>query len=563
MTSSPYFQPSSTPQVSNWVQAGRRISANLPVGVRKLSWTTRHSTRFSSRENARRPVDVGVLVDEAVAGHGPDELDVRIETIGAHDAVVGAHALAPDDGLRPEEARDRGLDGIVARGKDDPRRPAVRRLEGDASRPAAGDADVAGDRRQDAAGPDHLLAVSPPLHPVSLVEDRRLGRRVFAADAGDRRPRDPGDRLGPIRRLGDPVAPPEDVVLVAFVGLASRGHPGRVEPDAVRPDEVPVDEAFGDHDVGHGRHHGRVRPGADGHPLVGERHGAHRHARVDADRAGAALPGQPDEIFAVRPVAHLGRIPAPHQEVFGVEPILPLVPGDRRPVDGRRRGRNAGPGIAVVEAERAPDAIEEPLGGLAPGQLAVAARPVGHEEGGIAVSLSDPEDLPGDAVGGLVPRDPLETPRPSGADAFHGIFQPVGVILTVPVGPAPDTGPELGIGDRVGRTVVAFDAGDDTVPDKDPEHAAAAAVVRRTAGPDHALPGARGRRPPPVLRAGRHRPGRTKAAPPVRAPQRRNPRRLTGSVSIFFIPSVPGSDRPHCINPRGRVKAGPGLYLRP
>ena len=47
-TSSPYFQPSSTPQVSNWVQAGKTISANLAVGVRKLSCTTINSTFDSS-----------------------------------------------------------------------------------------------------------------------------------------------------------------------------------------------------------------------------------------------------------------------------------------------------------------------------------------------------------------------------------------------------------------------------------------------------------------------------------------------------------------------------------
>jgi hypothetical protein len=47
-TSSPYFQPSSTPHVSNWVAAGRTRSAKRAVGVRKWSCTAMNSTRDSS-----------------------------------------------------------------------------------------------------------------------------------------------------------------------------------------------------------------------------------------------------------------------------------------------------------------------------------------------------------------------------------------------------------------------------------------------------------------------------------------------------------------------------------
>ena len=61
------------------------------------------------------------------------------------------------------------------------------------------------------------------------------------------------------------------------------------------------------------------------------------------------------------------------------------------------------------------------------------------------------------------------------------------MILSLAVGPAADTGPELGVGDGVAGAVVRFDADDDAVADEDLEQTTTAAVVGGTARPDHAL----------------------------------------------------------------------------
>ena len=65
------------------------------------------------------------------------------------------------------------------------------------------------------------------------------------------------------------------------------------------------------------------------------------------------------------------------------------------------------------------------------------------------------------------------------------------MVLALAVSTAADAGPELGIGYGVARAVVRLDADDHAVADEDLEQAAAAAVVRGAAGPDHLLFGGR------------------------------------------------------------------------
>jgi len=50
-------------------------------------------------------------------------------------------------------------------------------------------------------------------------------------------------------------------------------------------------------------------------------------------------------------------------------------------------------------------------------------------------------------------------------------------MLAVPVGTAPDTGPELGVFNRVIRAVVGFNTGDQAILHMHPEQAPAPAIV--------------------------------------------------------------------------------------
>ena len=436
-----------------------------------------NSTFFSSPQEGGRAVDVGVLVDEDVGGHGVDQLDVVVELLRAPDAVGRAHGLAAQNGFGPEKCRDAGLDRIRSRGKHVPEGASVGGLQGQPAGPASGDADIAGQGGQDAAGPDNLFAIGPPLHPVSLVEDARFARAVIAGQPNDRVARYAADRFGPGRRLGDLVPRSQKVILVCLRPFRAGRHLRPVEAEAMGADEGGVVKALGDEDVGQGGHHGRVRAGAYGNPFVGQRDGAHGHARIDADDAGALLPGLAQEKLRVRAVAHLARVPAPHQDDLGVDPVLALVAGDARPVNGAGGGVHASPGVVVVGAERAAEEIQEPLGGLAAVGLIVRAGAVGDEEGRVAVRLFDPRQLAGHEVQGFVPGNAGESSLAPGARALQGIAQTVGVMLAAAVSAAARAGPELGRFDGIGRPVVAFDADDDAIPDVDLEQAAAAAVV--------------------------------------------------------------------------------------
>src|SRR5580704_14174005 len=97
--------------------------------------------------------------------------------------------------------------------------------------------------------------------------------------------------------------------------------------------------------------------------------------------------------------------------------------------------------------------------------------------------LADPQQLPGDMVQRLVPRDTLELPRVARSDAAHRIFQPVGMVHALDLPYTAAAGVQrrqLGLpARRVGR-----DFYDTVVDDVGVDHAAAAAIVAAGAGDD-------------------------------------------------------------------------------
>ena len=313
-------------------------------------------------QNLSRAVDVGVLVDQAVGGDGVDQLDVVVEAFGAGDAVGLSHVLATEAGFGPEKDRDGRFDGILSQREDGPLRAAARGLESQSTGPSTGHTDIAGDGSQHTSGADNLFAIGAALHAVALIEHAGLERGVFAGDAGDGSGRDGGDRLGPIRGFGNAIARAQQVIGVAFGVFQAGGHLGGIPTETMRADKVGIVEFFGQHDVGHGAHHGGVGAGADGNPLVGQGSRGERVTRVDADHSGAVLAGELDEVVGVGAIAHFGRVPAPHQDVAAVEPVLPLIAGDQRAVDGGRGRVDGRPGVGVVDAETAAVQVHQAAG---------------------------------------------------------------------------------------------------------------------------------------------------------------------------------------------------------
>ena len=256
-----------------------------------------------------------------------------------------------------------------------------------------------------------------------------------------------------------------------------------VEADAVRANKLGVVEMLGEHHISHGAHHGGVGAGTDGDPLVGEGGGAERVARVDADDARAGLTGQLEEVIAVGAVAHLGGIPTPHQDVFGIEPVLPLIAGDERAIDGGRGEIDGAPRIGVVDAQAAAEEIHQAAGDVRAIELVVGAGAIGNEQRGVAVPVLDALHFAGKAVERLVPGDGRELALAAFADALERSRETVGVVLAAEIGTAAHAGAQLRRGEGIGA-VICVEADDATGLDVGDQHATPAAVVGGAADAD-------------------------------------------------------------------------------
>ena len=205
--------------------------------------------------------------------------------------------------------------------------------------------------------------------------------------------------------------------------------------------------------------------------------------RVDADHAGAVTPGEFDEVVGVGAVAHFGRVPAPHQDVAAVEPVLALVAGDERAPDGGCSGVDGGPRVGIVDAETTAVQVQQAAGGVRAIELVVGAGAVGDKERAVAVFGFDALELSGDAVEGFVPGNALELAFAACPRPFERMQQPVGVVLAAQVGASARTGTQLGSSEAV-RPVVSVQPDDTSVFEVGDQQTASAAVVGRTADTD-------------------------------------------------------------------------------
>lgn len=157
-------------------------------------------------------------------------------------------------------------------------------------------------------------------------------------------------------------------------------------------------------------------------------------ARIDADDFRAVLAGEFDKVVGVGAVAHFGGIPAPHQDVAAVEPVLALVAGDERTPDGGRGGVDGGPRVGVVDAKAAAVVVHQAAGGVRAVELVVGAGAVGDKQGAVAIGGFDALKLRGDGVEGFVPGDAFKFTVAPFSGSPERIKQAVGVVLAAQVG---------------------------------------------------------------------------------------------------------------------------------
>ena len=262
---------------------------------------------------------------------------------------------------------------------------------------------------------------------------------------------------------------------------------GCVKPHAVGVEKCLIHQVFGDHHIGHGTHHGRVCTGSDGYPLICQADGTHGHSRVNTHDTRAAFSGLRDKVIRIRAVTHLRRIPAPHQDVPGIQPVLTLTADLQCPIHRRCGHIDTGPGIAVVDTQAAAEHIHEAPRHVAAIGIGVTARAIGHEHGRVAVRFLDAVHLIGHTPQGLIPRNALEFALPALAGAFHGILQAIWMVLAPTVGSPARARPKLRIGHVICGAVVTLNAGNDPVLDVNLEQTLAPAVVRRATHTHHAV----------------------------------------------------------------------------
>ncbi len=276
----------------------------------------------------------------------------------------------------------------------------------------------------------------------------------------------------------------QQILLVGLFLLQAGRHLRRVEPLAVRTHEFGIIQAFRDHYVGHGAHHGRVGPRPDRDPFVRQADRAHAQARVDAHHPGSILARFLDKEIAVGAIPHLGRVPTPHQDIAGVQPILALVAGLQRAINSRGRQVGRPPGIAVINPQAAAEQVQQAAGGLRTIELVITTGTIGDEQGTVAILLAHAQQLLGQQIQGLIPGNALETAFAAPADPLERMLQPVRMVLAPQVGPAARTGAQLGRREQI-RPVIGIQPGDPPILNVGLQQAAAAAIVRRTPHPDH------------------------------------------------------------------------------
>ena len=175
-------------------------------------------------------VDVGMLVDQRVAGQIEEHPDVGIQFFHALDMVVlTGHLRAALDGLQPQKDRDGALIGAVADGEAG---LGLFLRHTHAGCAAAGDADIAGEGGQGRDGADGLFAVADALGAEAGQDAGRLGAGIFTGEGADGFGRNTGDRFGPLGCLGGAVEAAKEIVFKVLGFICAFGHMRFIKAEA-------------------------------------------------------------------------------------------------------------------------------------------------------------------------------------------------------------------------------------------------------------------------------------------------------------------------------------------
>ena len=114
--------------------------------------------------------------------------------------------------------------------------------------------------------------------------------------------------------------------------------------------------------------------------------------------------------------------------------------------------------------------------------VAVGTGAVRDEPRAVTMGLFDTLDLPGNRVECFIPSNPLEFAFTAPADPFHGVLEPIGVILAAKISLAAGAGKQPWIVRAVMSPVVGVKANYHTIFDVGNQQTATATIVSRAAG---------------------------------------------------------------------------------
>ncbi len=190
---------------------------------------------------------------------------------------------------------------------------------------ATEDADVSGHRLQGGGHAIILFAIGIAPRCPARLQGRRLGTGIHFRQFDDVGSRYAANGFRPFGCLWRVVVLAEDVILEIFLVLGPFGHGPLVHALGEAVDEILIVQIVGEDVPGHACHHCRIGIRLDGYPpgIIGScRVGV---LRIDHDKFAAALFGQTHVVERVAAMERVGRVPAPHDDEFGVRKGVILI----------------------------------------------------------------------------------------------------------------------------------------------------------------------------------------------------------------------------------------------
>ncbi len=373
--------------------------------------------------------DVAMLIDQRITGVAPQKFDRHVELVfSPHAVACGGHFRAMIDSVGPGKDRNLGFYRVLQH-----RKPFDAQIPGAFAHAGitAIYADVTGEYRQHGDCACGLLPVRVALRSPALANVSRFRRADFPRQLNDFFRRNTGNLRGPLRRFSNTVvALTQNIGFIVRVTRGRGGQSGFVVADAVFIQKRFINKIFGNQHPGDCRRQRAIGTWANRQPLVFSASGSVVITRVNDDHPGVGALARLFDIVCHAAAAHtcFRGIIAKHHHQFCIGDIIRTVAviAAEHIAHGRA---DLGGAVATVTAEIAAAGVHQAIRYVRIGNIAaVHAGTVKHMYRFVAVVLEDTFQVIADGIQRFIPTDTFEFAFSSFTNAFHRIFQAIGMI---------------------------------------------------------------------------------------------------------------------------------------